>query len=66
MLDLLAASPEGATEVLLITHGFSSTVVTGLLGAGLAIAITEPMVGERTVEVTRVRITDAGLATLGR
>ena len=65
-LELLAASPEGATEALLVTHGFTSELITGLLDAGLAMAITEPMTGERTVDVTRVRITDAGRAALER
>jgi hypothetical protein len=65
-LELLAASPEGATEALLVTHGFTSKVITELLDAGLAIATTEPMIGERTINVTRARITDAGRAALER
>ena len=62
MLKLLASSPHGATEALLVrAHGFDSEMVADLVRAGLAVAKRETMsAGAKPVEVVRLRITDAG------
>jgi hypothetical protein len=62
LLELLASSPHGATEALLVrAHGFSSDMITGLVRDGLATAERETMkAGAKPVEVVRVRITDNG------
>jgi hypothetical protein len=60
-LELLAASPGGCTEAILIAQGFTVDMLAKLIRAGLATAGTERMVaGGRSIEVVRVRITDAG------
>jgi hypothetical protein len=66
-LDLLAKSAIGSTTSLLLAHGFSSSLVAELISTGLATAKSKRMrAGRRTVDVTRVRITDAGRAALER
>jgi hypothetical protein len=60
-LELLAASPDGCTEAIMLAHGFTVELLVDLCIAELAIATTERMVaGGRTVEVVRMRITEAG------
>jgi hypothetical protein len=62
---LLAASPEGCTEAILLAHGFTVPLMVELIRAGLATATPERMVaGRRKVEVTVVRITAAGRRAL--
>jgi hypothetical protein len=64
-LVMLAGSANGCTTSLLLAHGFSSSVVAELITAGLATAKTGRMrAGQRTVDVTRVRITHAGRVAL--
>jgi hypothetical protein len=62
LLRLLASSPHGATEALLVrAHGFDSDMVAGLVRVGLAIAERETMkAGAKPVEVVRFQITTAG------
>jgi hypothetical protein len=62
LLTLLASSPRGATEALLVrAHGFTSDMTTDLLRAGLATAERETMkAGAKSVEVVRLQITAAG------
>jgi hypothetical protein len=61
LLDLLAISPRGATEALLVrAHGFNSDMITDLVRAGLATIERETMAGARPAEVVHVRITQAG------
>ena len=62
LLKLLASSPYGATEALLVrAHGFDGDMVAGLLRAELATAERETMkAGAKPVEVVRLRITAAG------
>jgi len=62
LLRLLASSPHGATEALLVrAHGFDSDMVAGLVRAGLATAECETMkAGAKPVEVVRLQITAAG------
>jgi hypothetical protein len=64
-LELLAASRDGCTEAIMIAHGFPVDMLVKLIRAGLATAGTERMVaGGRSIEVARVRITDAGRRAL--
>ena len=64
-LRLLADAPEGMTEALMMAHGFNSELLVDLCIAGLAIAKVERMIaGRRTVEVVRLKITEAGRQTL--
>ena len=66
-LELLAGPANGCTTSLLLAHGFSSAVVAELITTGLATAKSERMrAGQRDVDITRVRITDAGHAALER
>jgi hypothetical protein len=61
LLDLLAISPRGATEALLVrAHGFSSDMITDVVRVGLATVECETMAGVRPAEVVRIRITEAG------
>jgi len=65
LLELLAGSPDGATDLSLLAQGFQFKVILGLIGAGFAAATSERMVAAgRSVEVSRVRITDAGRRAL--
>jgi hypothetical protein len=60
VLRLLADAPEGMTEALMMAHGFNSELLVDLCIAGLAIAKVERMIaGGRTVEVVRLKITEA-------
>jgi hypothetical protein len=65
-LGMLARlSAIGCSTSILLAHGFTSSLVAELITAGLATAKSERMrAGQRTVDVTRVRITDAGRAAL--
>jgi hypothetical protein len=66
-LDLLAASPDGCTEAIILAHGFTVELMVKLCIAELAIATPERMVvGGRTVEVVRMKITEAGRRALER
>jgi hypothetical protein len=66
-LEVLANSPEGATEALLFAHGFMYETITGLVDSGLAISTTGPtLAGGRLVEVTRITITYRGRVALER
>jgi hypothetical protein len=66
-LEVLASSPDGATEAVLVAHGFRSETVTGLVDTGHATATIEPFLADgRTVEVMRFRISDLGRKALGR
>jgi hypothetical protein len=50
----------------MIAHGIPVSLLVDLCIAGLAIATPERKVaGERTIEVARVRITEAGRRVLG-
>jgi hypothetical protein len=65
-LMILAASPRGLTEALLLAYGFKRDVSAGLVLAGLAIVVTETVrTGGPTIKVERVRITSAGRWALG-
>ncbi len=66
-LKLLAGSPHGATEALLLAKGFETKMLVGLVHEGLATALVgEPVRdGGKTVEVVRIRITEPGRRALG-
>jgi hypothetical protein len=60
-LQLLAVSPDGCTEAIMLAHGFTVPQMVELVHAGLATATPERIgAGGRMIEVARVRITDAG------
>jgi hypothetical protein len=61
-LELLASSPHGATEKLLVVaHGFDNDMIASLVRHGLATADREIVkAGAKAIEVVRVRITAAG------
>ena len=64
-LELLAASPDGCSEAIMLAHGFPVPLLVDLCIAGLAIATPERMVaGGRPVEVVRMKITEAGQQAL--
>jgi hypothetical protein len=62
-LALLAGIPDGITEdTLVVAHGFDRTRVAGLVKEGPATADREVVTGpgRATIEVVRIRISDAG------
>jgi hypothetical protein len=64
-LELLAASRDGMTEALLVAHGFRVAQMVELVREGLATATGEHfMAGRRRVDVTLLRITEAGRRVL--
>jgi hypothetical protein len=64
-LDLLASCRDGCTEAIMLAHGFTIPQMVELVHAGLAMATGERVVaGRKTIEVTRVRITEAGRQAL--
>jgi hypothetical protein len=65
VLELLASSRDGATEAIMLAHGFTLEQMVDLCIAGLATATPERMVaGGRTFEVVRMTISEAGRAAL--
>ena len=64
-VSVLADNRDGCTEAIMLAHGFRVELLADLCIAGLAIATVERMVaGRRTVEVVRLKITDAGRQAL--
>jgi hypothetical protein len=62
-LELLASCRDGCTEALMRAHGFTIPQMVEVR-AGLATATAERVVaGGKTIEVARVRITEAGRRT---
>jgi len=63
--ELLASSREGVSEALMIAHGFTVPQMVELVRSGLASATPERVVvGNRAMQITRLRITDAGRKAL--
>jgi hypothetical protein len=61
LLDLLAISPRGATEALLVrVHGFNSDMIADVVRVGLATTECETLTGAMPSEAVRIRITEAG------
>lgn len=70
-LELLAVDERGLTETLLRTYGFTRGMLANLIRIGFATAQhqTARAGGGKTVEVVRIKLTDAGrkaLAETGR
>lgn len=66
-LELLAGSPDGCTEAILLAHGIPVPLMVELVRAGLATASTERVVASGLkLEVARVRITEAGRRALAQ
>ena len=64
-LELLAASPDGCSEAIMLAHGFTVDFLVDLIRTGMATTRTERVVaGGKTIEVARVRITDLGRRTV--
>jgi hypothetical protein len=61
-LALLANDPNGVTEAMLVAHGFAVSMLARLAVDGLVIARHE--IGGSTMDVVRVKITNAGRAAL--
>ena len=64
ILEMLARSADGTTDALLVAHGFDFALMARLvreIGNGDAERV---YAGGKPVEVTRVRITDAGRRAL--
>jgi hypothetical protein len=60
-LELLASCRDGCAEAIMLAHGFTVEQMVELVRAGLATAKAERVVaGGRTIDVARVRITEAG------
>jgi hypothetical protein len=66
-LALLDRAERGLTEATLLrAHGFTFELLNGLVHDGLAeLATGTVMRGSRTIEVTRMRITNAGRQAIG-
>jgi hypothetical protein len=65
-LELLASSPHRATKrLLVVAHGFETDRIAGLVRSGLAAEELEVRkAGGKTIDVVRVKITDAGRKAL--
>ena len=64
-LRLLADNARGCTEAIMMAHGLKLQTIVDLTRDGLATATPEKVrAGGRTVEVTRVQLTDAGRCAL--
>ena len=64
-LRMLADSPNGTTESIMLTHGFAIGTLHGLVRNGLATAERRTMrAGRRLIKVTWMTITDAGRQAL--
>jgi hypothetical protein len=60
-LRLLARSPNGCTEPVMLAHGFTPDQIANLVFAGLARRDVRNMAaGERQIKVVRMEITAAG------
>ncbi len=67
LLKLLASSPHGATEALLVrAHGFDGGMIAGVVRAVFVTTEREATkAGAKPVEVVRLRITAAGRKAVG-
>jgi hypothetical protein len=60
-LRFLAGSPLGATEAIMLAHGFTNAMLDALVRDGLATTERRAMkAGRRRIEVTWLTITEAG------
>ncbi len=66
-MALLASIPHGITvDLLALAHGFDRAMIAGLVDTGLATAQHEVVSGRATIEVVRIRISDAGRRAIER
>jgi len=64
-MELLAVDERGLTETLLRTYGFTRGMLANLVRRGFATAQCQTAkAGGQTLEVVRIRITDAGREAL--
>jgi hypothetical protein len=60
-LSVLAGSPDGCSEAMLRSRGFTVDAMADLIHAKLVSAVIERLIdGEETIDVMRLRITEAG------
>jgi hypothetical protein len=65
-LELLAGTPDGVNEALLLAHGFTRQMLTGFVRSGLATWHHKTVrAGGSMIEVNYMMITDAGWEALG-
>lgn len=65
-LQRLAGVPHGVAKSLMHAHGFTHQVIAGLVLSGLATVVPETArIGEHTIEVELVMITDSGRKAIG-
>jgi hypothetical protein len=57
-LRLLATAPNGATEAIMLAHGFTKAMLDALVRDGLATSERRAMRAGRRIEVTWLTITD--------
>jgi hypothetical protein len=66
-LRVLAGSPPGCTEAVMLAHGFTSELLNELIMRGMASASAgQMMVAGRVMQVIRLRITAAGRKAIAR
>jgi hypothetical protein len=64
-LEMLAGSPLGATEAIMLAHGFTNAMLDALVRDGLATTERRAMkAGRQPITVTWFAITDAGRQAL--
>jgi hypothetical protein len=64
-LELLASCRDGCTEAIMLAHGFSVMQMVDLVRQGPATAYSQRViVGRRTIEVARKKITEVGRQAL--
>jgi hypothetical protein len=59
-LELLASCHDGCTEAMMLAHGFTVEQMVELVRAAATATAERVVAGSRTIEVARVRITEAG------
>jgi hypothetical protein len=65
-LALLASCRDGCSEAVMAAHGFTVPQMIELVQAGLAsVTVERVLAGKKPVEIARIRITAAGLRTIG-
>ena len=66
-LELLASCPEGCTEAIMLAHGFTPERMVEMIRDELATTSVDRIVaGGRSIEIARVKITDAGRRAVPR
>jgi hypothetical protein len=63
-LKMLAGSPSGCSQSIMMAHGLAIGVLHQLVRDGLVMEKREIVLGRRTIVVTRLRITEVGLQAL--